>query len=200
MKYLLLFLLTFPAFAQDACFRRVYNRGVPRRDVVAEIIKAVKKSPDSLVEVNPIYDIFSSVERELGPWKSLKHRKAALIDVLIVLSMFESSERWNAGIDTTNASSAKNKCNEEAGMFQCSGNSLNFGKPLRDLFSYYCKGYAGNTVCDKFITCSKMNHEFVIRYTAQLIRFTTKHHGPILRKEINPYLSRECTSQIEAIL
>lgn len=187
-------------FAQEACFRKVYNRGVPKRDVVSEIVKFVKVSDAAIFEKNSIYDIYSSVAVELGPWKSLKHRRAAMADVLIVLAGFESSWRWNAGIDTTNPSSYKNKCNEEAGLLQTSGNSLNFDKSLKTLFSRECPSFPGQTVCDKFINCSKGNKRYVIEHTARLLRFTTKHHGPVLRKEINKWLSRDCVAQIEKML
>lgn len=197
---LLALLLSTSSLAQEACFRKVHNRGAPKRDVVAEIIKWAKRADDSVFTVNDRYDIYSSVAPQLGPWKSLQHRKAAMVNVLIVLAGFESSWRWNAGIDTTNASSYKNKCNEEAGLLQASGNSLNFGQPLKDLFNYHCKGAAGRTVCEKFITCSKTSHQYVIGHTAQLLRYTTKHHGPVLRKEINKWLSRECVTQIEGML
>jgi hypothetical protein len=125
-----------------------------------------------------------------------------MVDVLRVLGGFESSWDYSEGIDVNNGSSAQSKCNEEAGIFQTSANSMTFDRSLKTLFIDQCSGLSGKTDCIRFINCSKNNpkHLFVIEYTARLIRFTVNHHGPLKRREIHKWLRRDCVSAVEKLL
>jgi hypothetical protein len=144
---------------------------------------------------NQRHDIYSNIVSELGPWKSLLHRKAAMLEVLLVLGGFESSWQWNAGVDTTNSDS-NTPCTEEAGIFQCSGNSMSFDLSLKNLLHQI----SGNTDCDTFINTTKSNHKFAIEYCARLLRFTVNHHGPIKHKEINKWLRQDAIVEFENFL
>jgi hypothetical protein len=115
--------------------------------------------------------------------------------VLRVLAGFESSWNWTAGVDTTNPTS-NTACTEEAGIFQCSGNSMTFSPSLKELLL----GTGADGTCLSFITTTKQNHRFAIEYCARLIRFTTNHHGPIKRKEINPWLNRDAVDELQGFL
>lgn len=178
-----------------ACKMRVYNRGSAPDDFLNELINWCKQAPDEIFTRNENYDIYSHVFKELGPWDSLLHRKAVMLEVLRVLAGFESSWDWYAGRDITNPNS-NTACTEEAGIFQCSGDSMNFDRSLRNLLRLV----AGNTDCDTFRSVSKNNHTFAIEYCARLLRFTVNHHGPVKRKEIHPWLKREAVSEFEQFL
>jgi hypothetical protein len=59
---------------------------------------------------------------------------------------------------------------------------------------------AGATDCRTFIDFTKANHPFALEYCARLLRFTVNHHGPLKRKEVLPYLSRDAVAEIETFL
>jgi len=178
-----------------ACKSKVHNRGNPPDAFLNEIIDWARSAPDEVFKPNPIHDIYSNVLADLGPWRGLPHRKAAMLEVLRVLGGFESSWDWNADVDPTNPSS-NTPCTEEAGIFQCSGNSMSFDKSLEDLLRHA----TGKKDCDTFRAETKSNHKFAIEYCARLLRFTVNHHGPVKRKEINPWLRRDAVSEFEGFL
>jgi hypothetical protein len=178
-----------------AAKQRVLNRGIPPDAFLTELVKWGRSAPDAVFEPNPHFDIYSSVEAELGPWSSLGHRKAAMLEALRVLAGFESSWNWNAGRDTTNPAS-NTPCTEEAGAFQCSGNSMSLGPVLRQLLV----DAAGTATCEAFILQTKADPRFAIDYCANLIRLTTKHHGPIKHRHINPWLRRDAVQEFATLL
>lgn len=178
--------------------RTIHNRGKPKQNVVADIIAFVKHSPDVIFEVNDKYDIYESVKPQLGPYRNLKHRRAVMAETLIVLAGFESSWNYKEGRDLS--ANNTHACTQEAGIYQTSANSSYFGADLKLLQKDMCGNYVGKSECDKFITCTKHDIPFAHEYTARLLRKTTNHHGPVKRKEINKWLSKECTQAIERIL
>lgn len=190
----------------SACKARVHNRGTPPTWFLDEVLAWGKIATDKHFEVNSIYDIYSSVKPQLGPYKSDKHRRAVMLESLRVLGGFESSWRHTAGVDTTNPSSMANKCGEEAGIFQTSQNATYFGTDLKFMQIDMCKDYTQKTICLNFIACSKdsagnkANRKFVYDFTSLLLRRTVNHHGPVKRKEINKWLSRACVAEFEAKL
>lgn len=191
-----------------ACKKVIHNRGAPPDWFLAELMSFGRGAPDSLFEKNGAYDIYSSVVGELGPFnRGIKHRRAVGMDALLVLAAWESSFSHREGIDVANSSSATSKCREEAGIFQTSANSMDLGGDLKELFLKSCSGYNEANSCRRFILCSKdgpkgnvANHPFSFSYTFLLLRKTVRHHGPVLRKAINPWLSRACVAEIEANL
>lgn len=118
-----------------------------------------------------------------------------MLEVLRVLGGFESSWDWNAGVDTTNPNS-NTPCTEEAGIFQCSGNSMSFDHSLEELLL----NITGKKDCKAFINTTKTNHKFAIEYCARLIRFTVNHHGPIKHKHINLWLRKDAVLEFENLL
>ncbi|KWT98380.1 hypothetical protein APY03_0515 [Variovorax sp. WDL1] len=112
-----------------------------------------------------------------------------------MLAGYESSWRWTAGVDTTNPDS-NTPCTIEAGIFQVSGNSMNFDQSLKDLV----RAAAGTLDCETFQAVTKANHAFAIEYCARLLRFTLKHHGPIRDKHIHQWLSKEAVAEFEKAL
>ncbi|WP_071527447.1 hypothetical protein [Nodosilinea nodulosa] len=179
----------------NACKAKVHNRGIPSEAFLNELIDWCKQAPDEIFARNDRTDIYSQVFNELGPWEDLTHRKAAMLEVLRVLGGFESSWDWNEGRDVTNPNS-NTSCTEEAGIFQCSGDSMSFSTSLKELL----KSASGKTDCDTFRSVSKSNHRFAIEYCARLLRFTTDHHGPVKHKEINPWLRRDAVAEFRRFL
>lgn len=173
-----------------ACRQPVANRGRPPEDFLDELIAWGKTAADQIFAPNTKFDIYSSVVGQLGPWRDELHRRAAMLEVLRVLGGFESSWKWDAGRDTTNPTS-NTPCTEEAGIFQCSGNSLGFSDTLADLLYRV----AGDHTCPTFVTTTKTNHAFALEYGARLLRFTVKHHGPIKNGFIHPWLRRDAVDE-----
>lgn len=179
-----------------ACKKQVFNRGVAPDSFLNELIDWAREAPDEIFERNEIHDIYSNVKAELGPYINLLHRKAVMSEVLRVLGGFESSWDFAAGRDVTNPSS-NTSCTEEAGIFQCSGNAMNFDSSLESLLE---KASGGQTDCETFIAVTKENHQFAIEFCARLLRFTVRHHGPVKRKEINDFLSRDAVAEFQNFL
>lgn len=178
-----------------ACKSAVHNRGIPPDSFLNELIDWAIVAPDEIFARNDKHDIYFNIVCDLGPWNSLRHRKAAMLEVLRVLGGFESSWNWTEGVDTTNPNS-NTPCTEEAGIFQCSGDSMSFDSSLKQLL---IQATAASD-CDTFRVETKSNHKFAIEYCARLIRFTVNHHGPIKRKEINPWLRRDAVAEFESFL
>jgi hypothetical protein len=178
-----------------ACKATVHNRGEAPNSFLNELINWAKQAGDDIFEENDNYEIYSSVASELGPWAGSLHRKAVMLEVLRVLGGLESSWNWNEGRDTSKRGS-NTLCSEEAGIFQCSGNAMGFDPSLKSLL----RKAAGKTDCATFIKCSKENHEFAIEFCARLLRFNVNHHGPVKRKEINPWLRGDSVSEFQGFL
>jgi hypothetical protein len=178
-----------------ACKQKVHNRGKPPDSFLDELIDWGRTAPDEIFERNPNTDVYSLTVGTLGPWRDLAHRRAAMLEVLRVLGGFESSWKWEAGVDVTNPSSNTPET-EEAGIFQCSCNSMAFDPSLKELL----RQAAEDTKCKTFIEVTKANHPFALEYCARLLRFTIKHHGPLKRAEVLPFLSRDAAAEIESFL
>ena len=179
----------------DATKSKVHNRGRAPNGFLNELIDWAIDAPDEVFARNENQDIYTSVRPDLGPWRNLLHRKAVMCEVLRVLGGFESSWDWTEGRDLTNPTS-NTACTEEAGIFQCSGNSQHFDRSLKRLL----REAAVDTACSTFIKVSKRDHEFALEYGATLLRFTVNHHGPVKRKEINPWLRKGAVKEFEKFL
>lgn len=193
------------AFAADPCRVQISNRGAPSQGFINEVIAATKAAPDEVFAVNSINDeIFPLVKPKLAKsgWRGLTHRRAAMATAMIVLGAYESSFDFTEGVDVSNASSLKNKCNEEAGAFQTSANSMSFSPTLSKLFREQCADFRkkDSNDCRAWIACTKSpsKRHFQIEYTERLLRFTTRHHGPLIRRsDVYNHLSLACMQQLE---
>ena len=178
-----------------ACREKVLNRGRPPVAFLNELVDWGVAAPVAIFSHNDRTDIYSVVKNELGPWANDLERRAAMLEVLRVLAGFESSWNWNEGVDTTNPDS-NTACTEEAGILQCSGNSMNFDSSLKELL----RAAAGATDCDTFRATTKANHPFALEYCARLLRFTVDHHGPVKHKHILPELRRDAMAELLGFL
>jgi hypothetical protein len=199
-------------FSFKATLAHVANRGRPPVSFLAELLLWARHAPDEIFVQNDRYDIYSSVKPDLGPWVGLLQRKAAMCEVLRVLPGFESSWNWLEGRDVTNKTSDK-PWTEEAGIFQVSADATKFDSSLVAFVirrigegRTEVKDSNGHTIyayrfdCTKFIAQMKIDHSFAIEFAARLLRFTVKHNGPVLRKEINPFLSRQSAAEFQTLL
>jgi len=175
--------------------QHVLNRGVPPDSFLDELIAWGKDAQDEIFAPNPYSDIYSSVKNTLGPWQNNEHRRAVMLEVMRVLAGFESSWDWEAGRDVTNPSS-NTPDTTEAGAWQVSANSMNFGAELKDLVSREVNSVDGI----KFQDAMKTNHQLAMEYIARLLRRTTHHNGPVLRHEIDPWLRRDAVEEFQALL
>jgi hypothetical protein len=175
--------------------QHVFNRGVPPDEFLDELIAWGKSAPDEIFAPNLFSDIYSSVKNTLGPWQGLEHRRAVMLEVMRVLAGYESSWDWNAGVDVTNPTSVTPET-IEAGAWQVSANSMGFGSELKDLVF----DKVGSTDGDDFQKAMKKNHPLAMEYVARLLRRTTRHHGPVLRHEIDPWLRRDAVEEFQALL
>jgi len=180
----------------NATKTRVLNRGIPPESFLTAIVNWAKNAPDSVFEKNPNADIYSSVASVLGPYESLLHRKAVMLEVMRVHAGFESSWNWGEGVDKTNKTSMSNPEGEETGIFQVSFDSTRLGAGA---MKQYAKEHDIDTP-QEFIPAMKKDHELAIDYYAHLIRVNVKWAGPILRHELHPWLSRAAVKEFMGLL
>jgi len=173
------------------CREKVYNRGKAPVAFLNELVDWGVQAPDEVFSENDNYDIYSHVKEVLGPWEDDLHRRAVMLEVLRVLAGFESSWHWNAGKDSTNPYS-NTSCTEEAGILQCSGDSMNYDSSLRELL----RAASGKVDCKTFRVTTKASHPFALEYCARLLRFTVNHHGPVKREEILPWLRKDAVQEL----
>jgi hypothetical protein len=191
----------------DAFFETVLNRGRPPASFLEKLIAWAKETPD---------EIFSEAYRGTEPDiydTLLKHRldlaggdrKALMCEVLRVLGGFESSWDWTEGRDVTNPTSGT-PATEEAGIFQCSANSVNFDPSLAACFNRWARETGRADWQDMsrsgraFIGMSKDTPFYALEHTARLLRFTIRHHGPVVRAEIFPWLRATAVSEFRRVL
>jgi hypothetical protein len=175
--------------------QKVLNRGIPSDDFLDQLIAWGKQAPDEIFAPNTLSDIYSSVKTTLGPWEGIKHRRAVMLEVMSVLAGFESSWNWNAGRDTSNPTSVTPET-IEAGAWQVSANSINFGTELKDLVLDKVGTIDGNA----FQKAMKENHSLAMEYIARLLRRTTSHNGPAKRHEIDSWLRRDAVIEFQELL
>jgi hypothetical protein len=118
-----------------------------------------------------------------------------MLEVMRVLAGFESSWHWNEGRDTTNPTSVTPDT-IEAGAWQVSANSMNFGPELKALVMRHVGTLDGTAFQAKM----KADHAFAMEYIARLLRRTTQHNGPVKRHEIDPWLRRDAVAEFQALL
>lgn len=183
------------ATSYTATKQHVFDRGVPSDGFLDELVAWGKDAPEEIFAANDSSDIYSSVMNTLGPWQDALHRRAVMLEVMRVLAGFESSWHWTEGRDTNNASSVTAET-IEAGAWQVSANSMNFGKELKDLV----KKEVGKIDGKSFQKAMKENHPLAMEYIARLLRRTTCHNGPVLRHEIDPWLRRDAVAEFQALM
>lgn len=177
--------------AYDALKARVKNRGRAPDSFLDELIAWGSDAPEEIFAPNDAHDIYASVRPVLGPWRDNLHRRAAMLEVMRVLAGFESSWDWTEGRDVTNSTSVTSTT-IEAGAWQVSANSMNFGAELRALVI----DRVGSADGEAFQAAMKSDHPLAMEYVARLLRRTVNHHGPVKRHEIDPWLRKDAVEEI----
>ena len=176
---------------------RVFNRGVAPDEFLTELIAWGKSAPDDIFAPNPNpADIYADVKPILGPWENLLHRRAALLEVMRVVSGFESSWNWNEGVDVTNHTSLTHLFGQETGIFQVSFDSTLLAEGAMKSFALA----NGIGTAGSFISQMKVNHPLALEYFARLSRINIRWDGPLIRHEIDPWLSRASVSEFQSLL
>jgi hypothetical protein len=178
-----------------AITKAVKNRGTPPIEFLSQLIAWGKNAPEEIFAPNAIHDVYSSVFKTLGPWQGPQHRRAVMLEVMRVLAGFESSWNWNEGVDT-HSPQVKNPDNTEAGAWQVSADSMAFGPELKGLVL----SRVGTLDGLAFQQAMKQDHLLAMEYIARLLRRTTAANGPVLRHEIDPWLSSDAVAEFESLI
>lgn len=190
---------------------RVLNRGVPPDEFLRELLEWGRKAPAEIFARNLIKgDIYDKVAPELGPWNgSDLARRAAMLEVMRVLAGFESSWDWKEGVDTSRLG-ADTPENAEAGAWQVSYDARALSPELATLLRN--NGIRNGL---EFQREMKHNHALAMEFIARLMRFNTKHNGPLYKGEerlairkslrgaensIYPWLSRASMEEFATLL
>lgn len=189
---------------------KVSNRGSLSDDFLDEMIAWAKSATDVIFEPNNNNaDIYACMGEYLRPWPDITHRKAAMLEALRVLALFESSGNWNEGRDAT--AGAETPQEMEAGAWQVSADGRVFGADLEALYTTLvndCPILSETSYADSqayaFQSAMKSNHPAAIQWISRLLRWTTKANGPTLNKtgsnSIYAWLSRDAQAEFVTLL
>ena len=188
---------------------KVLNRGSAPDAFLAEMVAWAKGAPETIFAQNALYDIYSKVKGELGPFERPLHRRAIMLEVMRVLAGMESSWDWTEGVDTSKLGESTPE-NAEAGAWQVSYDARASAPELRSLL--LANGVTGGV---KFQQAMKFNHPLAMEFIARLMRYNTLHNGPLYKGDerntirlslrgpensIYPWLSRDSVKELEAAL
>lgn len=175
----------------------VKNRGTPPDSFLVELVGWGMIAPDVIFAENDNPDdIYARIAPQLGPWDSPLHRRAAMLEAMRVHAGMESSWNWNEGVDKSNKTSMANLTGQETGIFQVSFDSEWIAHSAMQPFA------VANDIetPEKFIPAMKSNHPLAMSYYARLVRINIRWAGPIVRNEINPFLSRAAVTEFMSFL
>jgi len=166
-----------------------------------------KYAADAIFAVNSDpHDIMAQIEPILGPWKDDNHRRAALMEVLRVLGMFESSGNFDEGKDPDNHN--PNPESWETGAWQVSYDSRTLGRDLSEML-------AEEEIHDaiQFQALMKSDHRLAADYIARLLRHTWKANGPCYKdrhifkghlqdpnESIYPWLRKDSMREFQSLI
>lgn len=179
------------------CLTPVRTHGAPPVSFLNELLDIATTLPDEIFAPNASqgnHDIYNLVAPMLGPWTSLLHRKAAMLEVLRVDGAFESDWHWNEGADTT--AGPETPAETETGLWQASFNSVTFDPSLAACVNRHCGGVSAQL----FIPAMKSDHAFAVEYVARLFRFNTRWSGPSNRGWIQACVNRDSVNELQSFL
>ncbi len=177
------------------CKSKVKNRGEPPDSFLTELVEWGRVAPEDIFAPNPNpADIYAFAKPILGPWANLLHRRAAMLEVMRVHAGFESSWIWTTGKDSGNRN--PDPASWEAGTFQVSFDSTEIDHKAMLAFAVE----HGIGTVGSFRDQMKSNHKLALEYYARLVRVSVRWAGPLLRHEVDPWLSRAAVSQFQGLL
>lgn len=175
----------------------VLNRGVPSDSFLTQLIAWGKSAADEIFAPNdnPL-DVYAIIAPTLGPWTGLPHRRAAMLETMRVHAGFESSWNWKEGVDVSNATSMAHITGQETGIFQVSFDSVWLGNKAMEPFA------KAHNIDEPhaFIAAMKQDHPLAMEYYARLVRVNIKWAGPLVRHEIDQWLSKSAVTEFEKLL
>lgn len=175
--------------------KKVKNRGIPDDQFLDALVAWGKSAAEDIFAPNTAHDVYSNVVGTLGPWTGPAHRRAAMLEVMRVLAGFESTWKWNAGVDTSSGQ-VKNPDNTEAGAWQVSADSMHLAPQLKALVQARIHTTDGLA----FQTAMKHDHALAMEYIARLLRVTVAANGPVKRHEIDEWLSRPAVAEFQSLM
>lgn len=173
--------------------QQVDKVGIPPDSFLDELIAWGRAAPDEIFAADDpenAKDVYASLEKQLGPWQGPLHRRAAMLEVMRVLAGFESSWNWNEGVIDLNNS------NSDAGAWQVTAQSMNFGPELKSLVSTR----VGTVDPVAFQRATKTDHPFAMEYVARVLRRTIGHFGPLSRHQVDAWLRRDAVDEFQALI
>lgn len=173
------------------------QHGRPPIEFLEQLVDTLDALPDDVFSENEFYDIYAVIKGVLGPYISLKHRKAVMCEVLRVQAGFESDWRWDAGVDITNHHSLAHIESEETGAFQVSFDSTGIRQSALLDFAIQ----RGIGTAEEFITEMKTDHKLAVEYCARLLRINTTWCGTIKDpSKVISHVRRDAVEEFETLL
>lgn len=195
----------------------VHNRGFAPNSFLTEMIEWARTAPDFLFAPDDKADIYARIENELGPFMDLLHRKAAMIESMRVLALFESGCNWSEGVDSTRRTTTSNE-NAEAGAWQVSFDARKLDAGLAAFLT--AQGISDGLA---FQQRMKDHHFLAMDFIARLLRIDIRNYnrianGPVrkgderkktwpdrpklwdAKESIYPWLSREAVAEFAGFL
>ncbi len=182
----------------QAMKQAVYNRGSPPDTFLSELIAWGKTAPDDIFTEDASKkpgDIYASVEKQLGPWRSTDHRRAVMLEVMRVLAGFESDWNWKEGPDLTNPTSSDPN-SADAGAWQVSADSMNLNPELKR----FVMAKIGNVDPKAFQKAIKEDHPFAMEYAARLLRHRTDYFGSLFQSQLVLWIRRDAVKEFEILI
>ncbi|WP_027360132.1 hypothetical protein [Desulforegula conservatrix] len=173
------------------------QHSIPPTSFLDQLIDAIDPLPNDVFAENPIFDIYAVMKGSLGPYTSLKHRKAVMCEVLRVQAAFESDWNWNEGVDINNLRSLTHIEGEETGAFQVSFDSTALGHSAMMPFAI---SHQIETP-QKFIHTMKSDHRLAVEYCARLLRISTAWCGTIKNPaQVISHVRRDAVEEFQTFL
>lgn len=171
----------------------VANHGAPPDQFLSDLVAWAKVQDDSLFEQNAASDIYSLIVGTLGPWTGILHRRAAMMEVIRCHAAFESSWNWQEGKDPNNHNPDPKTW--ETGILQVSFDMVGYAPSLRA----YVASLGASTV-EGFLSAMKLDKVLALGFYARVVRIRIDGFGPLIRREILPWLRRDAVAEFEAAL
>lgn len=190
--------------------KEVLNRGTAPESFLTTMVEVFRtlRGHEMFLPDNE-NDVFGKAASVLGPYTSIEHRMAVMLECMRVLALFESSCDWTEGVDTSRLGPDTPE-NAEAGAWQVSYDSRRLHPSLNKMLMD--KGIVNGI---QFQQVMKFEKEFAVKYAALLMSHNGMHNGPlykgaeraIIRKSLRdpkhsiyPWLDRDAVAEFLSYL
>jgi len=179
---------------------KVANRGRPPDEFLTKLLAwgraadAEIFAPRPAPKGRPDLDVYAFIVSVLGPWESMLHRRAALIETMLVHAGLESSWNQHEGKDPGNHNPDPKSW--ETGLFQVSFDSTEIDHNAMLPFAVE----HGIGTYGSFISLMKTDINLAFEYYARLVRVSVWWAGPFRRREVQDWLSRPAMKEWMGLL